>query len=207
MEDKLIKEKLYTTNKMRPFATQIKSYSEDPVSTNIYNKLASEGFESFFYYLDWLGLAYDPEILILPSTNHFIYNADDLKETRIVANLRQLNYIKQIKEYLQTLYKAIPNKFYFVGFFTEKSNPMSLWFDGGDSKSPSFDMAGKNKVTSPVEPFINKVYDILGIRINKYHSNKSAKILLENAGLKVLDMTELDGLTYFCAQKVVAEKE
>jgi hypothetical protein len=40
-------------------------------------------------------------------------------------------------------------------------------------------------------------------RTDKYLSGKNVTSSLEDLGFKVLDMTELNGLTYFCAQKVL----
>ena len=39
-------------------------------------------------------------------------------------------------------------------------------------------------------------------KTNKYMSERSVSLLLGEHGFKVLDMTEIDGLTYFCAQSL-----
>jgi hypothetical protein len=39
-------------------------------------------------------------------------------------------------------------------------------------------------------------------KTNKYMSERSVSFLLGEHGFKVLDMTELDGLTFFCAQSL-----
>jgi len=39
-------------------------------------------------------------------------------------------------------------------------------------------------------------------KTNKYMSERSVSMLLTEHGFKVLDMTDLDGLTYFCAQSL-----
>ena len=40
-------------------------------------------------------------------------------------------------------------------------------------------------------------------KTNKYLSRRDVTSLLSDRGFKVLDMTELNGLTYFCAQKLL----
>jgi len=40
-------------------------------------------------------------------------------------------------------------------------------------------------------------------KTNNYLSGRSVSLLLENHGFKILNMTELNGRTYFCAQKVL----
>jgi hypothetical protein len=42
---------------------------------------------------------------------------------------------------------------------------------------------------------------MLDSRTDKYLKGVNITLLLEDLGFKVLDMTELNGLTYFCAQK------
>ena len=42
-------------------------------SDPIIDKLTEEGYESFYDYLIKLGLAKDPDILILPSSNHYYF--------------------------------------------------------------------------------------------------------------------------------------
>jgi len=39
-------------------------------------------------------------------------------------------------------------------------------------------------------------------RTNMYMTARTVTLLLEDAGLKVLDMNELNGLTYFCSQNI-----
>jgi len=45
------------------------------------------------------------------------------------------------------------------------------------------------------------VYDLIDSRTNRYMTEKSVRFLLEDTGLKILDITEFNGLTYFCTQK------
>jgi hypothetical protein len=49
-------------------------------------------------------------------------------------------------------------------------------------------------------PILKMVFSIMGSWINMYMTKKSVRQLLEEYGFKVLDMTELNGLTYFHAQ-------
>jgi len=45
------------------------------------------------------------------------------------------------------------------------------------------------------------LYSMIDSKTNKYMSERSVSLLLEDNGFKVFDMTELNGLTYFLAQK------
>jgi hypothetical protein len=46
------------------------------------------------------------------------------------------------------------------------------------------------------------IYNMIDSRTNKYLSERSVSLLLGEHGFKVVDMTELDGLTYFCARSL-----
>ena len=50
-------------------------------------------------------------------------------------------------------------------------------------------------------PFLSMIYSMIDSKTNKYMSERSVSLLLEDHGFKVHDMTELNGLTYFLAQK------
>jgi hypothetical protein len=58
----------------------------------------------------------------------------------------------------------------------------------------------ENAIFSGV-PFINRLYSILDSRTNAWMSRSSVSIMLQDYGFKVIDMTLLNGLTYFHAQK------
>jgi hypothetical protein len=51
-------------------------------------------------------------------------------------------------------------------------------------------------------PFINRMYSIIDFRTNRYLTKRTVSRLLEECGLQVVSMTELNGLTYFCTEKI-----
>jgi hypothetical protein len=48
-------------------------------------------------YLDEKGLVNDPDILVIPSTRHYFYDADDMKGVKTMVNLKPLNYVREIR--------------------------------------------------------------------------------------------------------------
>jgi hypothetical protein len=48
--------------------------------------------------------------------------------------------------------------------------------------------------------FLSVAFNLIFSRINKYMSKKYVRLLLEENRFKVLDMTDLNGFTYFHAQ-------
>jgi hypothetical protein len=49
--------------------------------------------------------------------------------------------------------------------------------------------------------FLNVLYGVIDAKTNRFMSEKSVRLLLEETEFKILDLTEFNGLTYFCAQK------
>jgi len=167
----------------------------------VFARLAEEGHEDFYNYLDWLGLAKDPGILILTSIHHYYFENEDLKKIKTVVNLKQLNYIKEIKDFLQTISRVLPHKCYFIGSFTDNKNLNGIFSGSGKSQHPKTGEAAKSEVTGQWSSVLNMVFDLIDSKTNRYMTEKSVRLLLEDTGLKILDITEFNGLTYFCAQK------
>lgn len=164
----------------------------------VFELLTAEGGESFFNYIDWLGLAKDPDLIVLSSMHHYYYDADDLKDVRTVVNLMPLNQIKQIKGFFHSIYHLLPQKCYFIGCFVDhkKNFGFILKINPLDKNSESVNQGILSRI-----PLLNKIYRMMDARTDKYLSGKNITLSLEDLGFKVLDMTELNGLTYFCAQK------
>jgi hypothetical protein len=182
----------------------LSDYPVDVTGTNpVLEKLATEGHKSLMDYITWVGLAKDPNLIVLSSSHHYYYDDEDLKEVTTVLNLKLLNHIKQVKDFLHTIYHMISYKSYFVGSFIDRKNQFGLFSDTNTFEhglSGSVDQL-ENGITSRI-PFVNLMYNIMDSRTNRNLTKKTVSLLLEDAGLKVLDMTEINGLTCFCAQKI-----
>jgi hypothetical protein len=184
------------------------SFPEVNQTNPVWEKMTEEGCEDFFSYIVRLGLDNDPNLIILPSTHHYFYDIEDLKEVRTVVNMKQLNYIKQIKDFMHNLYHILSHQSYFVGRFIERD------YQNGFYSGMILNWHHINGNVDPVEngiesriPFLNMMYNIMDSRTNRHLTKRTVTLLLGDAGFKVLDMTGLDGLTYFCAQKVKSSLE
>ena len=190
-----------TTNDQRVKGSffQVNSPIEVIESNPVFEKLAEEDQENFYNYLEKLGLVNDPDFIILSSSHHYYYDIEELKNIKTVINLKQLNYIKQIKDFLHTIYNILPKKSYFIGCFADNKNQNVLL--SGSNKSRQDDDQIENGISSRIS-FLNKMLNIMDSRTNMYMTARTVTLLLEDAGLKVLDMNELNGLTYFCSQNI-----
>ena len=149
----------------------------------IFNSLVAEGGENFFHYIDWLALATDPNLMILSSLHHYYYDFNDLKGVRTLINLKTLNRINHVDSFLNNIFRVLPSKANFVGSF--KDNKIH-----------------KGAATPLYQSFrfLNRLINILDTKTEKFMSRKNAIRLLEARSFKIIDMTEIDGITYFCSQ-------
>ena len=164
--------------------------------------LNAESGENFAEYIEMLGLAKDPNLVVLSSSHHYYYDAEEMIDVNTVVNLKELNQIKQIKDFLHSIFHILPPNCNFIGCFVDNRKQSSFIL----SNNPSDDHYRRNSDAiengiASSSPFLNMIYSMIDSKTNKYMSEKSVSILLEDHGFRVLDMTELNGLTYFLAQR------
>ena len=189
------------TQKIRISGNQ-ESTPADLVKINCIDEiLTSEGNKSFNHYIEWLGLSQDPKLVVLSSIHHYYYDAEEMQNVRTVVNLKELNQIKEIHSFLHSMYLILPPKCYLIGCFVDNKRQNGFSFikkpAETDQNSKSEDV--KNGIASRI-PLLNTIFSFLDARTNNHLSAKTVSLLLGNNGFKVIDMTELAGLTYFCAQ-------
>ncbi len=172
-------------------------------SNRVFELLSSEGCKNFADYIELLGLAKDPNLVVLSSLHHYYYDAEEMVDVRTVVNLKELNQIRHVKDFLHSIFHILPSDCYFIGCFVDnkkqngfisRNNPSEYNFK---NKSDALE----NGIESSI-PFLNMIYSMIDLKTNKYMSERSAYLLIEDHGFKVLDMTEINGLTYFIAQKI-----
>jgi hypothetical protein len=164
--------------------------------------LIAEGGESFYNYVDWIGLIRDPKMIVLSSVHHYYFDNNDMKDINTIINLKQLNRIKNIDLFFHSIFKIIPSKSNFIGCFINHKTQYGFAINNILSQYKA-----KNKI-DPFEngfpsriPFLNTVYNLLDSRTNGYLTGSNVSLILKKHGFKVLDMTELNGLSYFHAMK------
>jgi hypothetical protein len=163
--------------------------------------LLAEGGEKVYNYVDCLGLVNDPDLIVLSAQHHYYYDPEELKNCKTVINLKELNQIKNIREFLHSCLHFLPQKSNFIGCFidNEKVNGFELREKPlYDSKKNIEDI--ENGIVSKF-PFINMLYSILDSRTFKYMSKLDVSQMLKEQGFKIINMSEFNGLTFFHSQK------
>jgi hypothetical protein len=165
--------------------------------------LESEGWENFSNYIELLGLEKDSNIVVLSSLHHYYYDAEEMTNVKAVINLKELNQVKQLKNFFHSIFNILPHNCNFIGCFVnnKKQNSFLLNSNPSDYYYKRNSDAIENGIASS-SPLLNMIYSMMDSRTNKFLSERSVSLLLQEHGFKILNMTELDGLTYFCAQSL-----
>jgi len=153
-------------------------------------------------YLEEVGLVSDPAILVIPSSRHFFYDAEDLKGMKTVVNLKQLNYVREIRDFLHKVSELLPQESCFVGCFIDNKsqNGFSDKYSNLPKELSEKAEAYENGIESRI-PFINRMYSFIDLKTNRYLTKRTVTNLLEECNLQLIGMTGLNGLTYFHARR------
>ena len=167
--------------KVRKNFNGTKSSAKTARTTPLIDDLIAEGGENFFHYLNGLGLADETNMMVLPSNHHYYYDHSELEGVTTLVNLKKLNLIKHLDSFLGTVCDVLSPETNFIGCFS-------------DSKTEK-----ENGLPSRMyKRFIN----FLDSRTDNEIDKDDVSRLLESRGYKVIDMTEINGLTYFTTQNL-----
>jgi hypothetical protein len=154
--------------------------SKNKAKTNPVNDIfISEGDDKFLDYLNWHGLADGPDLLMLSSNGHYYYDFEDLRGVKTLVNQKKLNHIKELNDFLYNVHNLLSPRTHFIGCFSDYKT---------------------QKRNSLYSRMYRKIINFLDSKIETEIDNKELSRLLESHGFKVIDMTEIDGLTYFLTQ-------
>jgi hypothetical protein len=178
MEDILTisKPEIRTDKKVRMNINREAVSHEKTKSNPIIDNLVAEGGENFFHYLCRLGLVNDSNLLVLSSIHHYYYDYNELEGVTTLINLKELNLINNLDSFLNTISNVLSPKTNFIGCFY-------------DSKT--------QKGTGLSSRLYKKFINFLDSKVDNEIDQQDVSRLLESKGYEVIDMTEIDGLTYF----------
>lgn len=150
----------------------------NPVLENV----ISEGGDDFFNYINWIGLASESSIMVLSSMQHYYYDHSDLMGINTLINLKKLNYIRHLESFLHTLNRLLPSKSHFIGYFNHCSKNCA------------------HQPSSRTSRFFSGFIHLLDSGNERHLTRIKVKMLLEENGFTIYDMTEINGITYFWSQ-------
>jgi hypothetical protein len=142
--------------------------------------LAAEGGEFFNNYISRLGYGTDQDVLILSSKHHYYYDASELKEVKTLVNLKRLNFMKHLENYVLKVSESLSPNAKFIGCFEDKK---------------------ANRGIGITARLYKKLINFIDLRIDTEIDRKSLVKIFESCGFDIVDMTEVNGLTYFTSSK------
>jgi hypothetical protein len=172
-------------------------------NNSVQKALTTEDSENFVKYIEQLHLDNDLNQVVLSSSHHYYYDAEEMTNVKTVINLKELNQVKQLKDFIHTMYHILPANCNFIGCFV--NNKKQSGFTLNTNPSDFYYKRNSNDIENGIassSPLLNKLYNMIDSKTNKYMSERSVSLLLRENGFKIIDMTEIDGLTYFCAQSL-----
>jgi len=181
MEDTLVLQKtVSTTDKIVRANLKKTTTSPEPRKKNqSVNKLAEEVDENFINYLNSNGLTDEDNLLVLSSKQHYYYDYEELKEVTTLINLKKLNLIKHLDDFLHSLCDGLSPKTNFIGCFADSNSQQ-----GANAASRLY----------------RRLLNFLDAKTDYEIDRNDFSRLIESYGFKVIDMREINGLTYFRTQ-------
>ncbi len=181
-----------------------KDKSAEITKTNpVLGVIIAENSDWFVSYIEWLGLAEDPNMVVLTSQHHYFYDAEEMRNVKTVVNVRGLNHVKEISSFLNSICNVLQSNTYFIGCFVDnkKVNSYKLRKNLSEHLKMRRSEDIENGIVSKY-PLLNMLINIMDSKINKYLTFESVRSLLIESGFEILDFTDLNGVTYFCSQKI-----
>jgi hypothetical protein len=160
------------------FKRIIRSHNK-PVSNPGIENVNLKFYDNFLSYLNWLGLTKQTGLLMLPASKHYYYDIEEFDGVKMLVNEKRLNQITRLDDFLSDVKNVLSPRTNFIGCFS-------------DCKS-------KKGIKLPSRMY-KKLLHYLDSNIEVEIDKKQISKLLETIGFKVLDMTEINGLTFFLTQ-------
>jgi hypothetical protein len=198
------------TDIVKTHRPQIKMYPGQPygpgdlvVASEAVEKLINEGGAGFYNYVDSCGLSMDSSLIVLSSKHHYYYDSEEMNKAKTVVYLKELNQIREIKTLLQSHIHFLPSGCNFVGCFVnnKKVERFAVREETTELKKESNSDNLELGIISRF-PFLNMLYSFMDSKTDAYMSEESVIQMLDYHGFKVINMKEINGITYFHSRKV-----
>ncbi len=152
--------------------------SLNPILENI----RLEAGTDLIQYLHFLQLEKETSLMALSSIHHYYYESDELKSVKTLVNLKKLNNIKRLGSFLQTVVRILPQEAVFIGYFKNDTGNRSVF---------SF---------YQTTMFFSGLVNYFDSKTDRSLTKDDVSRLLEVNRLKVIDISDINGMTYFCSR-------
>jgi hypothetical protein len=136
--------------------------------------------ESFSSYINWSEFRKDSSVLVLSPTHHYYYDIDELKGVKTIINLKRLNFMNHLESFFHVIGDILSPDARFIGCFADQKTQRGIGMH--------------SRIYKRLITFLDGRTDI------KIEKGKLLR-LIESCGFGIIDMTEINGLTYFTISK------
>jgi hypothetical protein len=167
------------------------------------NDLNEEGGTEVVKYLEKYSLLQASNFILLSSKRHYFYDTEELKKIKTVINLNLLNRTDQVKYCLQTLNYVLPQNGILAGCFINYRSQENMKLK---KNMITFQHINKfliiyNKlIINLISAYKWAKYILNQGKVKYLTTNEACKILKKN-GFRIIDVTEINGLSYFISSK------
>lgn len=133
------------------------------------------------YYVSTLNIKDDSNTLILSPVHHYYYNIDEIKDVRTLIHTKELNKVSDLKRFMNNTLHVLSKDSMFIGCFRDNKIRQNIFY--------------RNRVFY----WFNNILD--GNAIYRYMSRTMVVKMFMKLKLEIIDMSEVDGITYFCVKK------
>jgi hypothetical protein len=187
----------------RPVAMRNTSTRPGTENNQLFKALSNEGYLTFIYYMESLGLDIESDFIIIPRSNHFFYDEDEIRKLKLLVDLREMNKTRNMKSFIKSLGRNMQSGCFFAGCFSGNRSKETTAPEGNEQSN---NRIGKDEQIetgiASKYPIINTLYNILDSKTYTSLSPKAVSALLNNNGFNIIDLTEINSIYYFCAKKV-----
>jgi hypothetical protein len=155
--------------------------SSDRKESAAMSNVISEAGENFYSYIERQGLTNEPNLLILSARHHYFYDDSEMEAVTTLVDLKKLNAEKNLRSYVSLLNNVLSPGTDFVGYFSDREN---------------------ERLDNIFARMYRKMINFLDAKVDNYIDRREIKRLFEANGLKIVDMTDINGLTYFRTSKM-----
>jgi hypothetical protein len=182
MEDTLVlsRSENLVAERKRTIPNPAKLNARGTVIDQVPVNLAAEEGESFSNYINWSELIKDSSVLVLSPKHHYYYDVDELKGVTTIINLKRLNFMNHLDSFLHVVGGILSPNARFIGCFADQKTQKGIGIS--------------SKIYKRLITFLDGRTDI---KIDRNYLLR----LFESCGFGVIDMTEINGLTYFTTSK------
>ncbi len=148
--------------------------------------MTAEGRDNFLRYLKNKGLLSEPHMLVLSPGQHYYYDESDLRNVRTLVNMKKLNLVRHLDRFLHNLYRILPPEASFIGCFSDSGTERPVNVKHGHS-------SGR---------LLLSIRNLFGSVTEQKMSRNEVSGVLKTHGFRIIDMTEMNGVTFFWSRNV-----